>query len=76
MKKHTTLLGISLLALAVSGCAVTTQPIDRSVSEQRARDDLQAMFKDQEPLSGPLTLHEATASKVTLTAKAAAPSAI
>ncbi|MEP9315880.1 TolC family protein [Pseudomonas sp. LABIM340] len=64
MKKHTTLLGISLLALAVSGCAVTTQPIDRSVSEQRARDDLQAMFKDQEPLSGPLTLHEAMARAV------------
>jgi len=64
MKKHTTLLGISLLALAVSGCAVTTQPIERSVSEQRARDDLQAMFKDQEPLSGPLTLHEAMARAV------------
>lgn len=64
MKKHTTLLGISLLALAVSGCAVTTQPIDRSVSEQRARDDLRAMFKDQEPLSGPLTLHEAMARAV------------
>ncbi|QRY77353.1 TolC family protein [Pseudomonas sp. PDNC002] len=64
MKKHTTMLGISLLALAVSGCAVTTQPIDRSVSEQRARDDLQAMFKDQEPLSGALTLHEAMARAV------------
>lgn len=64
MKKQTTLLGISLLALAVSGCAVTTQPIDRSVSEQRARDDLRAMFKDQEPLSGPLTLHEAMARAV------------
>ncbi|WP_435674006.1 TolC family protein [Pseudomonas denitrificans (nom. rej.)] len=48
----------------MSGCAVTTQPIDRSVSEQRARDDLQAMFKDQEPLSGPLTLHEAMARAV------------
>ncbi|MFV3307730.1 TolC family protein [Pseudomonas sp. NY15181] len=59
-----TLLSVSLLALAVSGCAVTTQPIDRSVSEQRARDDLKAMFKDQEPLSGPLTLHDAMARAV------------
>ncbi|WP_372239790.1 TolC family protein [Pseudomonas sp. SCB32] len=59
-----TLLGVSLLALAVSGCAVTTQPIDRSVSEQRARNDLKAMFKDQEPLSGPLTLHDAMARAV------------
>nr|WP_152223159.1 TolC family protein [Pseudomonas sp. SCB32] len=64
MKRQMTLLGVSLLALAVSGCAVTTQPIDRSVSEQRARNDLKAMFKDQEPLSGPLTLHDAMARAV------------
>ncbi|MCJ1886615.1 TolC family protein [Pseudomonas sp. LA21] len=64
MNKQITLLGVSLLALAVSGCAVTTQPIERSVSEQRARDDLKAMFKDQEPLSGPLTLHDAMARAV------------
>ncbi len=64
MKRQMTLLSVSLLALAVSGCAVTTQPIDRSVSEQRARDDLKAMFKDQEPLSGPLTLHDAMARAV------------
>jgi outer membrane protein TolC len=53
-----------MLALAISGCAVTSQPIDRSVSEQRARQDLQTMFKDQEPVSGPLTLHEAMARAV------------
>lgn len=64
MKKQMTLLSVSLLALAVSGCAVTTQPIERSVSEQRARDDLKVMFKDQEPLGGPLTLHEAMARAV------------
>lgn len=55
---------ISLLALAISGCAVTSKPIDRSVSEQRAQQDLLSMFKDQEPLSGPLTLHEAMARAV------------
>lgn len=55
---------VSVLALAISGCAVTSQPIDRSVSEQRARQDLQTMFKDQEPVSGPLTLHEAMARAV------------
>ena len=55
---------MSLLALVVSGCAVTSEPIDRSVSEQRARTDLQNMYKDQEPLSGPLTLHQAMARAV------------
>jgi Outer membrane efflux protein. len=58
------LFGASLLALAVSGCAVTSEPIERSVSQQRARSDLQNMYKDQEPLSGPLTLHQAMARAV------------
>jgi outer membrane protein TolC len=55
---------MSLLALVVSGCAVTSEPIDRSVSEERARSDRQNMYKDQEPLSGPLTLHQAMARAV------------
>ena len=59
MNRSQKLFGMSLLALVVSGCAVTSEPIDRSVSEQRARTDLQNMYKDQEPLSGPLTLHQA-----------------
>lgn len=64
MKKSQKLFGASLLALAISGCAVTSQPIDRSVSEERARTDLATMFKDQEPLTGPLTLHQAMARAV------------
>lgn len=64
MSKAAKLFSISVLALAVGGCAVTSQPIDRSVSEQRAQQDLATMFKDQEPLSGPLTLHEAMARAV------------
>ena len=64
MKKSQTLFVVSLLTLAISGCAVTSQPIDRSASEQRAQQDLATMFKDQEPLSAPLTLHEAMARAV------------
>ncbi len=64
MNKSQTLFSVSLLTLAISGCAVTSQPIDRSVSEQRAQQDLAIMFKDQEPLSAPLTLHEAMARAV------------
>ena len=58
------LFGASVLALAISGCAVTSEPIERSVSEQRARSDLHGMYKDQEPLNGPLTLHQAMARAV------------
>ncbi|MCG6575156.1 TolC family protein [Pseudomonas sp. AF32] len=64
MNRSQKLFGMSLLALVVSGCAVTSEPIDRSASEQRARTDLQNMYKDQEPLSGPLTLHQAMARAV------------
>ncbi|HZX18694.1 MAG TPA: TolC family protein [Pseudomonas sp.] len=64
MNKSQKLFGMSLLALVVSGCAVTSEPIERSVSEERARTDLQNMYKDQEPLSGPLTLHQAMARAV------------
>lgn len=64
MKNSTRLFAISLLSLAISGCAVTSQPIERNVSEARAKSDLQSMFADQEPLSGPLTLHEAMARAV------------
>ncbi|MET1077869.1 MAG: TolC family protein [Pseudomonas sp.] len=56
--------GVSLLALAISGCAVTSEPIERSASEQRVQGDLASMFKDQEPLSGPLTLHDAMARAI------------
>lgn len=64
MNRSQKLFGMSLLALVVSGCAVTSDPIERSVSEQRARTDLQNMYKDQEPLSGLLTLHQAMARAV------------
>ncbi|WHS60596.1 TolC family protein [Pseudomonas sp. G2-4] len=64
MNRSQKLFTVSVLALVVSGCAVTSEPIERSVSEQRARTDLQNMYKDQEPLSGPLTLHQAMARAV------------
>ncbi|PAU55588.1 TolC family protein [Pseudomonas sp. PICF141] len=64
MKRSQKLFGASLLALAISGCAVTSEPIERSVSQQRAKSDLQNMYKGQEPLSGPLTLHQAMARAV------------
>ncbi|MCQ4261634.1 transporter [Stutzerimonas stutzeri] len=64
MNRSQKLFGVSLLALMAGGCAVTSEPIERSVSEQRALTDLQDMYKDQEPLSGPLTLHQAMARAV------------
>jgi multidrug efflux system outer membrane protein len=64
MKKAYQLFSASLLALAVSGCAVTSTPLAQSSSEERARNDLAAMFKDQEPLTEALSLHQAMARAV------------
>lgn len=64
MKSNYRVLGVSLLALSMGGCAVTSQPIEHHVSVQRARTDLAAMFKDQEPVHGAITLHEAMARAV------------
>ncbi len=64
MKIHGKMLVASLLAVAISGCAVHSQPVGKAESLQRAQADLKAMYADQEPLSGPLTLHEAMARAV------------
>ncbi|VVP53422.1 hypothetical protein PS862_05538 [Pseudomonas fluorescens] len=64
MKRSQKLFGASLLTLVISGCAVKSEPIERSASEQRAKSDLQNMYTGQEPLSGPLTLHQAMARAV------------
>ena len=64
MKHNYRTLGVSLLALAISGCAVHTQPIALSTSAERAQQDLSAIYQNQEPLSGPLTLHDAMARAV------------
>lgn len=55
---------VTALAAVVSGCAVTSQPIDRGLSEQRAKADLAQIYRGQEPLVGPLTLHDAMARAV------------
>ncbi len=64
MNKRQHIIGLSLLALAISGCAVTSAPIEPQASEARAQQDLKAMFDQQEPLTGPLTLHDAMARAV------------
>jgi len=64
MKKPYRMFALATLTLALSGCAVTSKPIEHGQSEARAREDLQRMFAEQPPLQGPLTLHEAMARAV------------
>lgn len=55
------LFSLSAIVLAASGCAVGTQPISKSDSEQRSQHDRIAMFSQQEPVTAPITLYDAMA---------------
>ena len=56
------LLPIAALILATfSGCAVTPQPLNDEERQARINTDINALFKEPEPLSGQLSLHEALA---------------
>lgn len=52
---------LTMIAVLLGGCAVTTEPLDQTASQQRAQSDLSEMFKQQEPVIGPISLHEAMA---------------
>jgi outer membrane protein TolC len=49
------------LALVVAGCAVSTPRIDAGERQRLATEAQQKLFANQEPITGPLTLAEATA---------------
>lgn len=57
----TRLSGAALAAAVLSGCIVQPRPLDYSATQQQVQKDLRAMFEQQEPLSGPLTLEQAMA---------------
>lgn len=52
---------VLLLAGAVSACSVIPEPISDADRAVRARSDVDTLFKDVEPVTGAITLHEAFA---------------
>lgn len=50
-----------LLGAALSACTVLPEPIDADARNARARSDVETLFKDVEPVTGEVTLHEAFA---------------
>lgn len=49
------------LMVALAGCAVAPDPIPPAAVKEQVNADLAKLFKSQEPLNGPLTIHEAMA---------------
>lgn len=57
--------GLAILAMAlVAGCTVQPTPLEPKLTEQKVQNDLSHLFADQEPLTAPLTLHEAMARAI------------
>ncbi|KAB8044654.1 TolC family protein [Janthinobacterium aquaticum] len=50
-----------VLGAALSACTVLPEPIDAETRNVRARNDVETLFKDVEPVAGEITLHEAFA---------------
>jgi len=60
--KRLLLLPLAAVMLTLfSGCAIMPEPLTDADRQVRISQDMDALFKDVEPLSGPLTLHEALA---------------
>ncbi|MEO5332741.1 MAG: TolC family protein [Magnetococcus sp. YQC-5] len=53
-----------LVILSVSGCSVITPVMTPAEQERLARQDQERMFKNQQALTGPLTLHDAMARAI------------
>ncbi|MFZ3017488.1 MAG: TolC family protein [Gallionella sp.] len=51
----------ALILATLGGCAITPEPMTSAERKERIQQDMSALFKDVEPLSGPLSLHEAQA---------------
>ncbi len=57
-------IGMSALAAMLAGCAVTPEPLSVGTLADYATDKRARVTAHQEPLSGPLTLHEAMARAI------------
>jgi outer membrane protein TolC len=55
---------VAAFSVALAGCAVTTEPLKPEEREKIAAEAREQLFAGQEPLTGPLTLAEATARAI------------
>lgn len=60
----------TLMVAMLGGCAVTPQPLTEAERQARIRQDMDTLFSNVEPLTGPLSLHEAQARALKYNAEA------
>ena len=56
---------LTCLAAFFGGCTVLPVPLDRGERDQLGTETRARLFANQEPISGPITLAEATARAIT-----------
>ena len=64
MRRATLLATVLVIALGVTGCMVRTRPLTSEEITARVDHDRAGMFVDQEPVDGPISLHEAMARAI------------
>lgn len=64
MKSKFRIFPVLISVLFLWGCTVSPKPMSVEEFKARANEDLASLFKDQEPISGPLTLYEAMARAI------------
>jgi len=63
-RKATGLLATTAGALLLAGCSVKPPPLSAEETQERIEQDLGAMFAEQDPIDGPVTLYEAMARAI------------
>jgi outer membrane protein TolC len=55
---------VAVLAVSLAGCALSPEPLTEAETTERITEDRVALFADQEPVAGPVSLHEAMARAI------------
>ena len=64
MRRATLLVTVLIIILSLAGCMVRTRPLTFEEISARVDHDRAGMFVDQEPVRGPISLHEAMARAI------------
>ncbi|UEM02789.1 TolC family protein [Skermanella rosea] len=62
--RHFQLAALGLALLSASGCAITPEPVTPEERSALIAADRQALFRNQEPVTGPISLEEAMARAI------------
>ncbi len=57
-------IAVLMVLLVLAGCAVTPTPLSREVKDRLAEESRERLFVNQEPITEPLTLYQATARAI------------